>query len=130
MKRKLFTFLLALLSVFFCFTVIGCIDKDKEEKQDPLRTQLYVSNFNGGYGDEWLRTAKRRFEESQKDISYQNGRTGVQIMIENSKNAASIATMAVATQEVFFNQYKRGGFDASHSLEHSGNRTRDRRDFG
>ena len=37
------------------------------EEVDTARTQLYVSNFNGGYGDEWLKTLKTRFEEFYKD---------------------------------------------------------------
>lgn len=51
------------------------------EEVDTARTQLYVSNFNGGYGDEWLKTLKTRFEEFYKDTEFeprnrQKGRSG------------------------------------------------------
>lgn len=50
---------------------------DFYESVDSSRTQLYVGNFNGGYGFEWLMKAKERFEAENPDV---------QIMIDNGKD--------------------------------------------
>ena len=56
-----------------------------EEKIDPYRTQLFVGNYNGGYGDAWLKAAKIRFEEEYKNESFEANKTGVQLIIDNKK---------------------------------------------
>lgn len=48
-----------------------------EEEVDTARTQLYVANYNGGIGDQWLYNAKEEFEAQNP---------GVQIMINNGKD--------------------------------------------
>ena len=50
---------------------------DFYEEVDPTRTQLYIGNFNGGYGFEWISKAKERFEKENPDV---------QIMIDNGKD--------------------------------------------
>lgn len=77
-----------------------------EEKVDAARTQLYVSNFNGGYGDKWLKDVKLRFEEKNKEVSYEAGKTGVQIMIDNAKTSGTglIDSIAGVNTQVFFSE--------------------------
>lgn len=53
------------------------------EEIDKSKTQLYVGNYKGGYGDQWLWNAKPRFEELFKDESFESGKRGVQIIIKN-----------------------------------------------
>ena len=55
------------------------------EKVDKNRTQLYVGNYNGGYGDVWLQALKTRFEEEYKDVSFETDKMGVQVIIDNKK---------------------------------------------
>lgn len=76
------------------------------EEVDYSRTQLYVSNFNGGYGDEWLYKLKARFEEFYKETTFEEGKKGVQVLIDNAKsNGAAIATqIAGSRNEVFFSE--------------------------
>ena len=62
--------------------------KDSSEQVDDNRTQLYVFNFAGGFGAEWLTAAKERFEELHKDDVYEEGKKGVQIVVNNSKTSA------------------------------------------
>ena len=38
------------------------------------KTQLYVTNFDGGVGSEWLTPLIKAFEESEKDNSYEDGK--------------------------------------------------------
>ncbi len=55
------------------------------ESVDQSKTQLYVFNFAGGYGVDWLIAAKERFEELHKDDVIEEGKKGVQIVINNEK---------------------------------------------
>ena len=40
---------------------------EETEEVDPNRTQLYVQNFKGGFGVDWLYAVKKRFEEHYKN---------------------------------------------------------------
>ncbi len=51
--------------------------EDFYESVDTSKTQLYVGNFNGGLGFEWIMKAKARFEAENPDV---------QIMIDNGKD--------------------------------------------
>jgi len=56
---------------------------------DTERTQLYVFNFAGGYGVQWLKLLKERYEELHKDDVYEEGKKGIQIVINNEKKLAT-----------------------------------------
>ncbi|MBP5466008.1 MAG: extracellular solute-binding protein [Clostridia bacterium] len=90
---KVLSFLLALI---ICFVLsVGCggdggggdggTGKGIEEKIDATRTQFYIGNYNGGYGDKWLRALKTRFENFYKEEHFEEGKTGVQVLIDNKK---------------------------------------------
>ena len=49
---------------------------------DETKTQLYVSNLQGGIGYEWFQKVIQRFEEKFADAVYTPGTTGVQIIPE------------------------------------------------
>ena len=57
--------------------VSGCSRSDRAV--DSSKTQLYVGTFDGGFGDEWLNTIARRFEEEYAETSFEEGKTGIQI---------------------------------------------------
>ena len=59
------------------------------ESVDAERTQLYVFNFAGGYGVEWLKLVMDRYEELHKDNVYEEGKKGIQIIINNEKKLAT-----------------------------------------
>lgn len=76
------------------------------EKMDENKTQLYVFNFAGGFGAEWLAKAKERFEELHKDDVYEEGKKGVQIVINNSKSSADSIMNQIEynVEEVYFTE--------------------------
>lgn len=47
---------------------------------DNTRTQLYVGNYDGGLGSIWLEEFTRYFENKYADVSFEEGRVGVQIV--------------------------------------------------
>ncbi len=76
-----------LVSLAACNKKGATNDRDAilNEAIDESRTQLYVFNFAGGYGVDWLIAAKQRFEELHKDDVIEEGKKGVQIVINNEK---------------------------------------------
>ena len=65
------------------------VDGGNDDTVDTERTQLYVFNFAGGYGVEWLKLLKERYEELHKDDVYEEGKKGIQIIINNEKKLAT-----------------------------------------
>ena len=91
------------------------------ENLDTSRTQIYVLNYNGGIGDEWLRTLKGRFETEYADWVGDDGKVGVQVYIDNTKTNCTHEAIAEAlktsrdhvwfTEQVpYYTIYKKGGF--------------------
>ena len=77
--KKIWTVLLSLCMLFgFAFGAAGCGPGPKT--LDTTRTQLYVGNYDGGLGSAWLEEFTRYFEEKYADVSFEEGRVGVQIM--------------------------------------------------
>lgn len=73
------------------------------------KTQIYVFNFNGGYGSDWLVKLIDRFEDEFAD--YENpedsSKVGVQVMVDNNKTNATDYQDKIATSDsqVFFTEY-------------------------
>lgn len=58
----------------------ACRRGDKDDKPADLsKTQLTIGNVDGGYGDEWLDSAIKKFEEKYKDYSFEDGKRGIEI---------------------------------------------------
>lgn len=76
------------------------------ESIDTNRTQIYVFNFAGGYGSEWLGEIKKRFEAEHANISYEKDKMGVQIMVNPIKTPfnAMTSTILSSQDEVFFGE--------------------------
>ena len=78
------------------------------DKIDNSMSQLYVSNYNGGFGSEWVYEAKARFEEVYKDYSFEPDKKGVQIIVRADKigfaGAELYKGMEANKNEVFFTQ--------------------------
>ncbi len=86
------------------FVSCGFGDGDENEKVDNTKAQLYISNFDGGVGTEWLYAAKDRFIEKYKDYSFTPGTKGVQIWIKKHKSSgvATAEKMSMEREEIYF----------------------------
>lgn len=105
-----------LLATLFIFSMSGCGNGSNPsgggsgtrppEQIAQDKTQLYVSNYNGGYGTEWLYAIKDRFEKDYAETVFQEGKKGVQIVIhadkDNYAGQALYNKMGVTSDEVFF----------------------------
>lgn len=102
----------AVIIASVCFSMFACAVPELPsgptgEKIDTTRTQIYVYSYNGGYGIDWLDAAKRRYEELHKDDVYEEGKKGVQIMIDANKDALStiMASIKDNRNEIYFHEH-------------------------
>ena len=56
---------------------------DEDEKVDTTKSQLYIGNCNGGLGFAWLEEVANAFEEKYAETSFEEGKMGVQVIIDN-----------------------------------------------
>ncbi|MDD3999391.1 MAG: ABC transporter substrate-binding protein [Bacilli bacterium] len=67
--RRLFKPLFIILVMALSLLVTGCeFDRGEIDGIDPSKTQLYVGNYDGGLGGEWLRAVADKYEEEHDDI--------------------------------------------------------------
>ena len=74
---KLKRFVTLFLSISLLVVTAGCGARSTVEI-DSSKTTLTVGNWNGGVGTEWLESAIKKFEEKYKDVSFEEGKKGVQ----------------------------------------------------
>lgn len=76
---------------------------------DPNRTQLYVANFDGGVGSEWLDKIQVAFEAKYAQTEFEPGKKGVQLITDKSKSdhISAISTEiynVIITENVSYNE--------------------------
>lgn len=112
-SKRLISLFSLLLCAVMMLTMVGCADLEVEAPNvenvqvDTTKAQLYVANWNGGFGTEWLSNSAKRFEEKYKDVEFIPGTKGVQILISNSKTPAGtwLDTADSSINEVFFTEH-------------------------
>ncbi len=105
MKKILSSVLAASFLLGSAAAFVGC-GGEGGEVIDKNKTQLLVSHFNGGYGNAWINEMKVQFEEAYKNVSFEEGKTGVQVRITDHKNTAINKNFDIAADDayVFFNE--------------------------
>ncbi len=82
---------------------VACNNNDDIEPIDPNRTQLYVFNFNGGFGVEWLKKLKYDYEELHKDDVWEEGKKGVQVYLNSQKEwGATADSIRYGQDEIYY----------------------------
>ena len=104
MKKMAMIFLASILA---CSSFAACGDRAGAEKIDKTKTQLYVTTFEGGYGTDWLKAIKTRFEAQYAEESFESGKKGVQVFIKEDRNLTHellVQNLEGSPQEVFFTE--------------------------
>ena len=88
MKKCLSIIVMLVMSVVLLLPLAACNREmvNPNDKIDETKTQLRISNYQGGFGRVWLDNAAERFEEKYKNESFEPGKTGVEIHITSSIN--------------------------------------------
>lgn len=112
MKRKILGIMSVCLAAMISVgSFAGCGSDDVIEKVDTTKTQIFVNHYDGGVGHEWLDSSdasrpgiKQQFEELYKDYEGENGKVGVQIIVNNHKSDgnAIYTQLKDTTEDVFF----------------------------
>lgn len=101
MKNKLTKLMALMLSAVIVASVSACGGKGKTE--DPTKAHLYVFNYNGGIGSDWLYEAEARFEQVYANYSFDGGKTtGVDVHVEIGKN--KIGSLAESKYNILFEE--------------------------
>ena len=103
--KKFFRIAVAALFSLSLLGTAACGPSDGPEI-DETKAQLYVGNFDGGFGSDWINTVAARFEEKYQNTVFWEGTQGVQVIIEGSKTSGKtlIDTIATQKQDVFFTE--------------------------
>ena len=72
------------------------------ETIDTEKTQLFVRNYQGGFGNKWLYNGKEKFEKKYEGVSLEPGKTGLQVLITDKKETPNIANIKNDIYEVYF----------------------------
>ena len=108
MKKMSKKMLAGVLALCMSVATMGCGNSllGDTEEADSAKTQLYVYNYDGGYGSKWLQNIKQRFEEAYADYEGENGKVGVQLIIENGKThgAEFETSISGSRHEVIFTE--------------------------
>lgn len=96
-------------SVLACSSMLGLVacgggsgSGDGEKVLDPTKTQLLVQNYTAGFGDEWLYDLEARFEEAYKDVSYEDGKMGVQVWHQGAMKDYTAQDVIAGSPDIYF----------------------------
>ncbi len=67
-------------------TACGGIGPTVVDQGDKTKTIVKVGNYYGGLGDEWLTAVEKKFETAYATESFEEGKTGVDIVIDNNNS--------------------------------------------
>ena len=84
-------------------SLMGCGKLDVEE-EDETKTQLRIKYTNGGFRSEWLDKLCDEFVASFAEVSFQEGRKGVQIIKEYDKKNTGYESIRGNSNHVFIQE--------------------------
>ncbi len=107
MKKTLTKFIALLCAVTTCMPFAACgggTGESGAQQIDKSKAQLYVSNFDGGVGHNWLDAHIKRFEADYAETEFIPGTKGVQVLVTNHKSGLSElgSKLKNAKEDVYF----------------------------
>ena len=101
---KMMAMAMACVSLFgSASALVGC-GRENGEKLDTQKTQLFVSTYAGGYGADWLYSLKDRFEKAYANKSYEAGKQGVQVVVDDGEASGATIALSANSNEVIFTE--------------------------
>ncbi len=84
-------------------TACGGIGPTVVEQGDKTKTIVKVGNYYGGLGDEWLTAVEKKFEDAYATKSFEEGKTGVDIVIDSNNGYSGTNVIdAIDKNDVWF----------------------------
>ena len=110
MIKKVASIMLAAALSLGTFGVLAGCGEVISGEIDETKSQLYVGNYDGGVGTQWLYDAADRFEEMFATTEFEpgTGKVGVEVHVDPNKRnyhgSSLLNNMASSTDHVFFTQ--------------------------
>lgn len=103
MKKKVLSLVTCALIATTCVGAAAC-GKTKINDDAGDKSVLYVTNYNGGFGDKWIAEMEKRFEEKYAEKSFEKDKKGVDVRVLNEHDGGStyFDKVDAAKGEVFF----------------------------
>ncbi len=100
--KKIAALMLALAIMVPVF-LVGCGPKVLVQG-DETKTVLQVVNYAGGFGKQWILDVEKRFEAAYANVSFEEGKMGVDVVIDNNKDQGEgyITKVDAQPYEVYF----------------------------
>ena len=106
MKKSLFKrivgFGLACIAAISMAACSGYGNEDDSKKDDPTKTTLNIFTYKAGYGDEWLNRLEDAFEKAFANVSFEEGKTGVQVKHTSDMLQFNAAQVQKSEYDIFF----------------------------
>ncbi len=103
--KKLLTLTLCLSVALSAMLGLFACKRNTGEDEDPNRTQLYIAAYSGGAGTEYYDVLKTNFEDYCKDMEFEDGKKGVQVMFDYDEKytcANIFGTISSDYNEIYF----------------------------
>ena len=106
MKNAIKKLISATLAAATVFSFTACGNKNNDGgKVDTAKTQIWIRSYTAGYGDEWLTAIEDSFEKKYADVSFEDGKTGVQVHHDGEMfDNITVAQMEQSKYDIFFLQ--------------------------
>lgn len=108
MKKTVKSVISSVLALSVVFGLFGCTTTTRPGESaveiDENKSQLYIGNFEGGMGEKWLNIVAANFEKDYEDVSFENGKTGVQVHVDSDQNYSGdtlLANMPTQQQSIY-----------------------------
>lgn len=87
--KKVLCLAMSLMFTTSLFSACGGGKDSSDFEVDNTKTQFLIGNYNGGYGTKWIREAAKKFEEKFAGTSFEEGKMGVQVQVQDGKDEIS-----------------------------------------
>lgn len=100
-------FYVGLAAVLSCAVILsscggpGPLGPSGGQEIDKSKSQLYVANYDGGVGSEWLRKVIKKFEDKYANESFEEDKMGVEIITDIGK-ADHLSSIGTDSYNVIF----------------------------
>lgn len=86
-------------ALLFAGSLAGCAGGAGGGSGNKYKTELKIGVFNGGLGYAWADELAEKFEEKYKNVSFEPGKTGVDVIIDPQKELFKVDAIRSAIQQ-------------------------------
>lgn len=93
---------LAVILIILTSALMSACNREPERTIDKDKTQLYIFNYDGGFGSDWINSVIPLFEEHYAETSFEEGKKGVEVIADNETYNLSADQFKNSRDALFF----------------------------